>query len=242
MVWRAAGVAGVVAAAACTSIAGLDGEYVLGESTAMSVGNGGASSAAATGGASSMSSSAAAGGSAGQTGGSGGGVACVEGEEHLATIADCIAIDSPNPDECAAVLAPGVMLIDLVNGALGDQEVRSYLRFDLASIPPDAVSLELQLVVGDASDAPSMSSGEVWQVEKFVRDDLFQQPPASVGMALAGDQGTVMPAATVSWTLPPSAVDAAGSLFIELRTLIDDGVQYHKLDGPVPPRLIVHCP
>jgi hypothetical protein len=224
--------------AACTSIAGLDGDYVLGESTTAGVGGGVVASSAISSGAGGTTQ--AAGGAAGNA--AGGGEPCVEGKEYTATVADCIDVAAPNPDACAAALLPGTMVVDLTKAEFGGAEAHSFIRFDLGVVPSGIASLELQLVVGEASDASSVSTGELWRVTPFVRDDLFTQAPANAGgTPLGTDLGTVVQGQTISWTLPPQAIQR-GSLFLALRPVSDDGVDYDNLTGAVPPRVIVHCP
>ena len=63
--------------------------------------------------------------------------------------------------------------------------------------------------------------------------------PEALGNApIAGTQGAVTRLQVVEWPLP-TAVVAAGVVFLRLATPSSDGVNYWNLDGPEPPRLVI---
>lgn len=175
----------------------------------------------------------------GEAGGAG---PCIEGQEHLASVADCIAVTDPDPDACAGVLDPGVFVVDTDKATLGGVATHGFLRFDVGVLSEGVSALQLVLTVGDASDAGSVSSGEVWRVTSFIRADLFNTAPTNVDTQPVGtDQGNIAQAATVTWVLPSESVAPDGSLYLAIRPLVGDGVQYHSVSGGSPPRILVSC-
>ena len=135
---------------------------------------------------------------------------------YAPVIADCITLDAPDPDACALSQPEGTMGVD---GDVSNMsmliERHSYLRFDFDGALAGAEVLEvaLEITVSDVASSNGDSSGQLWEVEPFTRDDLFVGPPPKAGTApLAGDQGSVDLSETVTFALPTSSVIAGSSL------------------------------
>jgi hypothetical protein len=223
------------------------------EPAAVTPGTGGeaGSSAASTStsGAATSASSGTHGGSAGQGGdggapGGSGGTAGAGGSvpgtvEYVATVADCIAITDPDPDECLMAHGPAKMTIDSSDPALLVRH--SYVRFDLDGALDGKIvdTVTLRLVVGPDTASASTQAGDIWAVSAFTRPELFLGVPTAIGNApIATSVGMVMAAQVVDFVLPPATVGAStAALFLGILPLNDNGVDYQNLQGANPPRL-----
>jgi hypothetical protein len=164
---------------------------------------------------------------------------------YVATVADCVFLNNPDPDLCESVTGSGLMSVDKVNAGIADaatSETAAFLRFepDGATAGKSVTSVRLQLTVGpDTNSAPSNMSGAVWTVASFTRPDLFNAAPAKSGAAIGTDQGAITASATVTWTLPNSLVKANTPVFLGVFTQSSNGADYVNLKGASKPSLLV---
>lgn len=158
---------------------------------------------------------------------------------YTPTVTACIALDNPDPDECALQTDPGYFQCDGDEPALGGSVVRAYLHFDgldLDGVTVQTVTLRMLAHPGD----PGSSSGAIWAVEPFTYAGLFGSVPAQVGPTpLADPPGLVPQELWVEWSLPPSAVEDATDVYLGLVTASNDGVDYNDETTAQPPELIV---
>lgn len=185
-------------------------------------------------------------GGAGGMGEGGSADPCEPQLEMPATVADCIRHQAPNPDECEQFASEGPtgvgeMDIDETADNTVGNVVRAYLRFDLPPGAKQATGFTLRLTNTGITNANSPGSGAIYEVQPFVRQDLFSGPPAQVsGTALAGDQGPVADNQVVDWPLPANLAQG-NAVFLEVIGTDDNGVRYWNNNGSFPPKLIVHC-
>ncbi|HHH31453.1 MAG TPA: hypothetical protein ENK57_24320 [Polyangiaceae bacterium] len=161
-------------------------------------------------------------------------------------MADCILHQEPDPDECGQFASEGptgvgeIDVDETADSTVG-KVVRAYLRFDLPPGARQATGFTLRLTNTGITNASSPGSGAIYEVQPFVRQDLFSGPPAHVsGAALAGDQGPVMDNQVVDWPLPGSLAQG-DAVFLEVIATDDNGVRYWNNNGSSPPNLIVNC-
>lgn len=251
--------------AGCASIAGLDGEYTVGETstraggtstgsptaspTATTTGGPGGSTATGQGGAPTASPTGTGGtGNAGGVGGSGnpggtGPVQCTGTHTYDAVTADCINLTAPDPDACAGYIDPRIFVISTSEYSSGDPH-HGFLRFDLdPEVAQSALaSVALEVTVAGLSYADSDDSGDIWEVVPFVRSDLFSGAPNRVGgSAVSPSQGAAGLNQTISWPLPTSVVNGP-SVYLEMNPLVSNNTYYLDRDQSSPPQLIVTCP
>jgi hypothetical protein len=130
--------------------------------------------------------------------------------------------------------------------AVGDSSIGEptaiFLRFDLDSAfsGKTVTQVTLTLTVTNVANAGSSSSGEVWRVSCFTRQDLFTSIPAKMGTTpLAPAQGPVVLSQDVSWLLPVSTVTAAQPVCFGIFPKAADGADYYNKTGAKPPRLSI---
>lgn len=214
------------------------GETGSGGSGAMASGGSGAAGngGAATGG------SASGGAGAGVVGGMGGSGGLPPGTlTVVASVADCVDTVIPDPDVCEATVGVGSMRSDNLVNATGNPAY-SFVRFDVdGTIAGRTVtSVLLRLTVSDLADANSAQSGDIWEVETFNRQGLFNAVPAQIGAApWVPSIGAVVQNQLVEVSLPNDSVAANEPTTLGIFTAISDGVFYFNLNGAVPPELVI---
>ena len=140
---------------------------------------------------------------------------------------------------------PGKMTVSDSEYTTGDPH-HVYLRFnlphDVAAGPFNSVTLRLR--VSNTQYSESDNSGQIWRVIPFVRDDLFDGSPNTVGNGpLAGSQGGVNQGQTVDFALPAdNSFVENGSVFLGIEALTGDDTDYENLNGANPPQLLIECP
>ena len=160
---------------------------------------------------------------------------------YTATVAECIDPATPDPTECTTIKGPDQLVVDMLD-ANTKQPWDAFVRFDLdGAIAGRTIDLvRLELTATTDSLAPSGNSGELFQVQPFTRMELFGTEPMKVSTTpLAGSQGAVTNLQVVTWPVPTMLVAASGSVYLELESTSQDGVNYWNLAGPNPPRLLV---
>ncbi len=161
---------------------------------------------------------------------------------YTATVAECIDPMAPNPAMCTSIKGAAQLVVDMLD-ATTLQPWDAFLRFDLdgAFAGRSVVMVRLELTATDDTNAPSGNSGELYQVMPFTKLDLSLAEPAKVSAtALAPNQGAVAKLQLVMWPVPTSLVAPNGSVFLELESTSQDGVNYWNLAGATPPRLVVY--
>jgi hypothetical protein len=159
---------------------------------------------------------------------------------HPAALAECNDPINLDPEVCKveASPTPAALLVDLEDTGIGP--FNGYLRFDLdGAVDPDlVVSVTLRMTVTSVST--SSSTGAVYLVEPFELMDLYAIQPASIGPALAPDQGAVVGNDVVEWSLPPDLLPLGEpSLYLGILAQSTDGVDYWNLAGAQPPELVI---
>jgi len=194
--------------------------------------NASSTTGAGTGGASSS----AAGQTTGGAGGTGGSAPLTL--EYAAAIADCIYEDTPDPDACRDYYAK--LWVDSAGGPSASQATHSYLRFDLDDKFDGLriVDVRLEITVPNESGCNSGSSGRLWEVMPFIRDDLFNGLIPAVGM-LGEAQGPVELGEVIAFSLPLHIVSPNGSIYLHIDPSGSDGVGYFNDMGLTPPKLII---
>lgn len=176
----------------------------------------------------------------GGAGAEGGGGATSMTALYQAAVAECIDPSNPNPDTCATEVGAGLITVDLDQNGLGERH--AFLRFDLDDVfvgkTVDEVLLRLRVPTLMGSD--SDQTGDVWQVTEFTRADLFGSEPSNVGSSpVAANLGATPQGALVEFTLPSALVAVDESVFLALRPLSANGVDYIDSEGVEPPALVV---
>lgn len=162
---------------------------------------------------------------------------------YTAVVADCIKPSAPDPDVCETEAGSGVMTVDTQFNPMLDPTPRNaYIRFDLdgalAGKTVDAATLTLR--VTSISGGESNQTGELWEVEPFVRADLFVMTPATIGATPIGaNQGAVALGAQVDFSIPTSLVSPNDSVTVGLLPLTTNGVDYYNTNGVEPPILVI---
>jgi hypothetical protein len=155
---------------------------------------------------------------------------------YAASLTDCIGPaygDGTDPDACATANNNDSLWIDSADSD-------GYLIFDLDGTlnGKSVTSVTLRLTAANYGSVSSTSSGEIWEVDPFVRADLFNGAPAQVGL-LAADLGAVVNDQVLDFVLPVTSVAANSSLHLEINALIGDGTRYWSNGGTTPPELII---
>ncbi len=166
--------------------------------------------------------------------------------EVLAEIAECVALadnqeNYVGPDECEQVTSAGnnnggvgEMVVDQLDGDLGDREVHSYLKFPWhPAYRVDGAKVELILhTTADGDSQSSSQTGEIWLVDTFTLGSLAQAIPSRVGTApKAQDMGMAGNDKQVAWELPASTFDDGQPVYIGVLPVSEDGVNYWNLDA-----------
>jgi hypothetical protein len=158
-----------------------------------------------------------------------------------ATTADCVDVNLPDPDACAVAAATAPLTVDSTTEIAGnDTAAAALLAFELddSFIAANVVAVKLQLATGGLG-SESESSGEVWEVAPFTRNDLFGTLPAKQGAAPIADPLIGVAACTVvEWTLP-LAVEPSTTVYLGVFPRSSNGVDYFGIGGDFAPRLIV---
>jgi hypothetical protein len=161
---------------------------------------------------------------------------------YTATVAACIDPAAPNPSLCTSIKGPAQLVVDMLD-ATTMQPWDAFVRFDLdAAFAGRTIQMvRLELTATDDKLAASGNSGTLYQVDPFALADLSLAEPKKVGTtALAPSQGAVAALQVVMWPVPASLAAPNGSVYLELETTSQDGVNYWNLAGPNPPRLVVY--
>jgi hypothetical protein len=161
--------------------------------------------------------------------------------EYVATIAECLDPEIPDPAECRGFNGPAQLVLDNSDSTTNDPWY-GYVRFDLdgAIAGRTVTSVVLRLTATNDPKADGPNTGVVWAVDPFDLTSLTGTTPQHVGTTpLAGSQGSVVELEVVDWPLPAGAVVANTPVYLGLETPSGDGVNYWNLAGPDPPRLIV---
>jgi len=170
----------------------------------------------------------------GGSAGSGGTGPVTTALEITASVADCVALNNPNPDACLAQY-PSELHVDVSAVNLASSPSAAYLRFDVGSQFVGATIDKVELVLRNVNG--SDKSGEVHQVTPFTRPSLFGSAPAP-GAVISSDVGAVVANTDVIWAL--SLNPGANQPFcVALTTSTDDGIGYARLGSSTPPRLRV---
>jgi hypothetical protein len=204
-------------------------------------GSGGDGGSAGTGGVVSGGGSSGSGASGGSGGDGGPGTLT-----YNANLAECIALDAPDPTECEATAGAGLMTIDLstaiVGGPAGNHETAGFLRFDMDSALTDKIveSVTLRMTVGNQTNSGSTMSGEINLVACFTLSDLSNEVPMTLGGGVVSpDQGTVTMNQVVDFPLPLTLVNANQPTCLAIYTNTMEGVDYFNNKGASPPQLII---
>jgi|GEM_PF-5683237 len=157
-----------------------------------------------------------------------------------ASVADCLYLKAPNPDQCEVDTGTGESTVDLVDNGNGF-EAATFLRFDLTPsalmAPRNRITIEMTTTEHPFAAAPQ--SGAIWLVTAFTRNELFKAAPTKIGSkAVAPDRGVVQGSQTVVWELPTNSL-GGNTVYFGVFTTNSDGVNYWNARGKKPPVLVI---
>lgn len=159
---------------------------------------------------------------------------------YVAAVADCVNVDSPDPDACETATGTGLMSVDLTNDNFANAPTAVFLRFNLdgALAGKTVTSVSLSLTVGSNPGNESDSTGDVWRVASFTRAALFSAVPSKVGSSpLAGDLGAAAQGGTITFTLPSNLPQASTPVYLGVFAASTNGTDYQNAKGGSPPTL-----
>jgi len=159
---------------------------------------------------------------------------------YTATIADCIDIDTPNPDDCKTAAGTAELTVDRSTEIAGNDNVTAaaMLTFTLddSFTAGEVTAVTLEMASGGFG-GDTDESGEVWEVAPFARADLFTATPAKVGADPVGPGiGQVISCEVVSWPLS-LAVEPNTTVYLGVFPTSTNGADYFGLGSPYEPRL-----